>query len=168
MIAKEIQQRFASLDIDIKDVKIEDIVSKLKENCQTNGLGSHLQGSLLGLLTLPLSREEGQRTFIVASRLLRQVCLNKQKIGLSEDHQIDLAELVTAAEPELKELPLKKELDKLKMELETVSKEAETLKIELKERDEQLTSAKIQLSKGGGSLSTPAEIGVGNKHIQQI
>jgi len=142
---KELHERFKELDVNVDDV--DDVFKTIKIQYKNAGLSNNFLGALQNFLIIPINTEQGIKSFLLACRIIRQISLNKEAVGTSDEHQINLSELLTSVESESKEVPLSKKIAELEENLAKLNKELQTLKIDLKERDD--TIAKFK--KGGVS-----------------
>jgi len=149
---KELHERFKELDVNIDDV--DDIYKTIKVQYANAGLSSNFLGALQNFLIIPIDTEQGIKSFLLACRIIRQISLNKEAVGTSDDSQINLSELLTSVESESKEVPLSKKIAELEENLAKLNKELQTLKIDLKERDDTIS----KLKKGGSVPSSPSAV----------
>lgn len=148
---KELHDRFAELDVNIDDV--DDVFKTLKVQYKEAGLSTNFLGVLQNFLIMPIKNEQGVKSFLLACRIIRQISLNKETVGTSEEHQINLSELLTSVEFESREVPLNKKIQELESQLEQLNKELQTYRIDIKERDELITKLKAGIAKGTSSAN---------------
>jgi hypothetical protein len=129
---------------------VDDVFKVLKNQMKEAGLAANFLGALQNFLIIPKT-EQGSKSFLLACRIIRQISLNKERIGTSEEHQVNLADLMTSVESESREVPLQKKIESLESDLSSLDKKLQTLQIEIKEKDERIEA----LQRGGGGGPPP-------------
>jgi len=151
---KELTERFQDLDININNV--DEVFKALKEQARKNGIAQNFLGALQNLLIMTLKSSDLQKGiagFLLACRIIRQISLNKETIGATDENQIQLKELMISVESEANQAPLNKKIEELSEELDKMSRRIETSQIELKEKDERIRALKDELTGIASQLS---------------
>eukprot|EP01133_Synstelium_polycarpum_P012056 gene12056-14107_t len=131
---KEMSERFSEFP-GLNLANIDDIIRTMMERIRPLGLVDTFREVVKDLLLLPTSEDAGLRTWIIASRIIKQISLRDKNIGIDDDI-VPLDNLLLMCEQEAKELPLKAEIAELKSASVDVSKKVTTQDIELKEKME--------------------------------
>jgi len=132
---KEMSERFVdypTLDLTSVDAVIKTLLDKIKNI----GLVDCMREIVKDLLLLPTGDDVGLRTWVLASRIVKQISLREKNIGVDEDIIVPLDNLLLTCEQEAKELPLKSQIESLKKDTTDLSKKITTQEIELKEKVE--------------------------------
>jgi prefoldin subunit 5 len=151
---KELTERFQDLDININNP--DEVFKALKEQARKNGIAQNFLGALQNMLIMTLKTSDIQKGiagFLLACRIIRQISLNKETIGATDENQIQLKELMISVESEANQAPLNKKIEELSEELEKMSRRIETSQIELKEKDERIKQLKDELTDIASKLS---------------
>lgn len=154
---KELHDRFAALELNIDD--IDDVIKHLKESMKNAGLGQNFLGLLQNIVLMPINNETGIKSFLLACRIVRQISLNKERVGTSEEFQVNLADLLTSVQNEANEIPLHKKIEDLENELNIFHKKCTTLEIEIKEKDEQIQKLKVDVAQAAAAAQAAATSG---------
>ncbi|GAM27596.1 hypothetical protein SAMD00019534_107720 [Acytostelium subglobosum LB1] len=142
---KEMADRFSEFP-GLNLSNTDDIVKALLDKIKMTGLIDTYREIVKDLLVMPANEEAGLRTWLLASRLVKQVSLDKN-IGLEEDYVIPLENLLLTCEQEAKELPLKSKIEELSKGSQDLNKKMAAQELELKEKLDQVKKFEENSSK---------------------
>lgn len=132
---KEMSERF----VEYKGLNlnsVDDVLKALLDKIRTIGLIDTFREIVKDLLLLPIDDNHGLKTWVLASRIIKQISLNEKSIGVDGDEYIPLENLLLTCEQEAKELPLKAQIETLKKESQDLTKKISIQEIEIKEKND--------------------------------
>lgn len=111
----EVKERFQGIDIDVDDP--DEVFSALRAKLKDTGLSETLQSILRNLLLIPPDSTDGQKLWLLVARFVRQVSVQREAIGATDDNEIQLDALLVTVQDEAAQLDKAAEIEKLRGQL---------------------------------------------------
>ncbi|EFA83348.1 actin binding protein [Heterostelium album PN500] len=131
--SKEMADRFNEFP-GLNLTSIDDTIKALMDKIKITGLVDTFREIVKDLLLLPANEDLGLRTWLVASRIIKQISLRDKNIGVDEDFIVPLDNLLLTCEQEAKELPLRAKIEDLSKGSQDLNKKVAAQELELKEK----------------------------------
>ena len=138
----EMTDRFAQLGVDHENA--EELFGALQASTSAAGVKDSFLQMLQNMLIVPVDTPSGLRTFLLMARLVRQVSLNKARVGKNDD--MPLEELLESVTPDVEEVPLRKRIEMLETDLADTNKYNKVMDIESKEKDDRIKELEAKVA----------------------
>jgi dishevelled associated activator of morphogenesis len=152
----EVKERFQGMDIDVDDP--DDVFTALRNKVKDTGLSETLQSILRNLLLIPPDSVDGQKVWLLVARFVRQVSVQREAIGATDDNEIQLDALLVTVEDEAAQLDKAAELEKLRSQLKELTQKHTALSSEAADQLKLLEAKDALLREVAASGKLPAGV----------
>jgi hypothetical protein len=152
----EVKERFQGMDIDVDDP--DDVFTALRNKVKDTGLSETLQSILRNLLLIPPDTVDGQKVWLLVARFVRQVSVQREAIGATDDNEIQLDALLVTVEDEAAQLDKAAELEKLRSQLKELQQKHTALSSEAADQLKLLEAKDALLREVAASGKLPAGV----------
>jgi dishevelled associated activator of morphogenesis len=144
----EVKERFQGIDIDVDDP--DEVFTALRAKLKDTGLSETLQSILRNLLLIPPDSVDGQKLWLLVARFVRQVSVQREAIGATDDNEIQLDALLVTVADEAANIDKAAEIERLRSQLKDLTAKHAALQSEAADQLK-LLEAKDALLKSGGA-----------------